>query len=398
MTRRKPGEGSARAYATAAGERWLIVYGVRDQVTGARKQKLVRGFPNEKAALKALRERVVESAKPTYVEPTRQLTGPYLDAWLDGLRNEPSTVASYRKNVRLHLKPRLERVPLSSLTGTAITALYRELESSGRKDGREGGLSARTVRYIHTILHRALGDAVHDGLLPLNPADRAKPPTAKQAVSPEMTVWNEGQLRAYLDAISGHEMHAAWLVLAMTGMRRGEILALRWGDVDFDAGTISIRRSVSLIRGLGEGHRLHVGPPKNGKARVIDVDPQTMTTLRQHRTRRAELGLHLAKETALVVGDHNGELRQPDHFSRTWRTVTARAVSTVDGMPMIRLHDLRHTHATLLLKAGVPVKVVSERLGHAGPQITLQTYQHVLPGMQRDAADKLAAVIFGGGA
>ena len=390
--RRKPGEGSARSYETTAGTRWLIVYGVKDQVTGARRQKLIRGFLNEKSALAELRKRSVAAAAPSYVEPSKRLTGEYLDEWLAGLRNEPSTVASYSKNVRLHLKPRLEKVPLLALTGTGLTALYRELETSGRKDGKEGGLSARTVRYIHTILHRALKDAVDDGLLPVNPADKAKPPTAKQAAAPEMKVWDAEQLRTFLER--DDELRPAWVLLAMTGMRRGEALALRWGDVDWTADTVSIRRSVGLVRTHGVGHVLHVGPPKNGKPRVVDLDPATLATLKAYRSQRAGIALGLVRDDALVLGRPDGELRHPEHFSREW----IRRMGLCPELPYIRLHDLRHTHATLLLKAGVPVKVVSERLGHASAQITLQTYQHVLPGMQREAADKLASLVYGGSA
>lgn len=389
--RRKPGEGGIGAYDTRAGKRWMIRYDIKDPVTAERIQKIKRGFPNERAALKSLREHMVQTSKPGFVEPSRMLTGDYLDAWLLGLRLAPSTVASYKKNVRLHIKPRLGHLPLPALTGTGLTALYRELETNGRRDGTAGGLSPRTVRYVHAIIRAALRDAVNDDLLPINPADKAKPPTTKQAAPPEMQVWDATQLKTFLDRPD--DLRPAWLLLAMTGMRRGEALALRWADIDFAARTLSVRRSVTLIKDHGCLQRLHVGPPKSGKSRVIDLDHDTLAVLKSYRVARAEIGLQLAGDGGVVFGTVEGDLRNPEHFSREWN----RRLERHDDLPKIRLHDLRHTHATLLLKAGTPIKVVSERLGHASVQITLQVYQHVLPGMQRDAAHTLADLVFRAG-
>ena len=158
-------------------------------------------------------------------------------------------MASYRKNVRLHIAPHIGTVPLSGLTAVRLDQPYRALEKDGRA-GREGeGLSARTVRYIHTIISAALRDAVDAGLLPANPAAKAHPPTAKQAQAPEMHPWTAPQLATFLAWSREHsELHAAWHVLAMTGMRRGELLALRWRDADLDAGTITVRRSSRSAR------------------------------------------------------------------------------------------------------------------------------------------------------
>ena len=252
---------------------------------------------------------------------------------------------------------------------------------------------------MHTILHKALADAVDAGLLVGNPAERARPPTAKQAKPPEMHPWDRQQLRTFLDwsAARDDDLHPAWLTLAMTGARRGELLALRWGDVDFDASTITIRRSAGVVKDHGAGERIVIGAPKSAKARLIDIDPYTNAVLRTHRRARAELSLVLTRSDALVFGDMEGHVRHPERFGREWRRQLAHAQDALgDGtLPTIRLHDLRHTHATLLLRDGVPVKVVSERLGHASPVITLTIYQHVVPGMQREAAERFAALVFG---
>jgi integrase len=215
-----------------------------------KRQVLRRGYKTRTAAVKALREALAEVDKGTHVAPNKLTLGTYLnDTWLPSLRLKPSTEASYRKNARLHLVPDLGALPLTSITGQRLTVLYRKLETEGRADG-SGGLSARTVRYVHTILHRALRDAVEDGLLAINPADPAKPPTSAQAKAPELRYWTSAQLRAFLawSENDEDELFAAWQLLAATGMRRGEALGLRWGDVDLSASRVSIRRSAVLVR------------------------------------------------------------------------------------------------------------------------------------------------------
>jgi integrase len=184
-------------------------------------------------------------------------------------------------------------------------------------------------------------------------------------------------------------------MLVMTGMRRGELLALRWRDVDLDAATARVRRSAGLVRTAGVGAEITEGPTKTGKPRVIDLDDATVALLKAHRRDRGSMVLSYARDGALVFGDHEGGVRHPERFSRLFAETLTRCRRDLgeDAVPVIRLHDLRHTHATLLLSAGIPVKVVSERLGHASPTVTLSVYAHVLPGDQRDAARKLAALV-----
>jgi integrase len=277
-------------------------------------------------------------------------------------------LASYRKNIRLHIDPHLGAQPVARLTGSMVDAWMRKLVASGRADG-QGGLSARTVRYVYTILRSALGDSVKRGRLSVNPTDRATPPSPSEARPPEMQAWTAAELSRFLawaDA-QDSDLGMGWRLLAATGMRRGEALALRWRDVDLDAGRLAVRRSVGVVKAKGAGERLVEGPPKTGRSRVVDLDAGTVAALRAYRAARGLLALDLVRDAAL------GE----------------------DLLPVIRLHDLRHTHATLLLADGVPVKVVSERLGHASATITLTVYQHVHPGMGREAADRFAALLEG---
>jgi integrase len=398
VRRRQAGEGSISAYRTKAGTKYLIKYAAID-AAGVKKMVLRRGFPTRKAAADALREQRTKVAEGTHVMATKLTVRQHCDEWLDGLRKSPSTVASYRKNIRLHIAPYIGEIRLDQLTGTRLTALYRTLEIKGRADGT-GGLSARTVRYVHTIIHAALGAAVRDGRLAVNPADKATPPTAREAASPEMHTWDREELRAFLDWSKSidDELYPAWLLLAMTGMRRGEALALRWADFDFDAGTVSVRRAVTVVKTKGAGEQVVTGPPKSGKARVIDLDPQTLSTLRSHRASLASIMLALGRDDALVLGTAEGEARHPERSSRTfqYRQAAARKELGADRLSLLRLHDLRHTHATLLLRAGVHPKIVSERLGHAKVSITLDVYSHAVPTLQREAASKLASLVYSG--
>ena len=185
-------------------------------------------------------------------------------------------------------------------------------------------------------------------LLARNPAVKARPPTAREAdaKAPEMHPWNAGQLRRFLDWARDHsQLYAAWYVSAYTGMRRGELLALRWRDIDLDAGTISVRRSVGIVRVKGRKGILREGPTKTCKPRVIDIDPATVAVLRAWKRERGALALALARDDSVVFGNQEGQFRQPERFSHLFREQQARCARMLgeDAPPGIRLHDLRHS-------------------------------------------------------
>lgn len=392
--RRSPGEGSVWPYQTTAGERWAIghpSFGTRRNAAGWGKTK--------RTAQQALRDMLTDASRGELVDPSRQPTGAYLEEWAAGLRLAPSTIASYRKNIRLHIAPALGTVPLAALTTERIDRLYRALERGGRADHRAGeGLSPRTVRYVHTILSAALGAAVKTRRLARNPAADASPPTARQAKAPEMHPWTPGQLAAFLGwARPNADNFTLWHVLAFTGMRRGEALALRWRDVGLDEGTVRVRRSAGMVRVAGEGAEVVEGDTKSGKPRLVDLDGPTVAVLRARKRERGAMHLSLARDEALVFGDLEGQHRNPEHVSRQFARDVARARAALgdQALPVIRLHDLRHTHATILLTEREPVHVVSQRLGHASPVVTMTVYAHVLPGSQREAADRFAALVGG---
>ena len=398
--RRSPGEGGCWAYQTTAGERWRIKGMVR-MPDATMREVNKRGFATKTAGLEWLQDAQSAGRKGDYIEPSKLHLGAYGLEVIEGLRIRPQTRASYVKNWRNHISPYpLASVPLAQVTGVKLTSHYRVLEKSGRKDHKAGTeLSARTVRYLHTIISRVLRQAVKDGLLLRNPADAATPPTAGEAKAPEMTCWTAAQLAAFVGWSAEHSQHhALWHVLAMTGMRRGEALALRWRDIDLDVGRVSIRRSAGMVRVAGEGAEITEGDTKSGKPRVIDVDAATAAVLRAQRKERGAMALQLAREDALVFGTIEGAHRNPEHTSRQFVADVTRCRKALgaDALPVIRTHDLRHTHATLLLSAREPVHVVSQRLGHASATVTLTVYAHVMPGNQRDAADLFARLIAGG--
>lgn len=409
--RRSPGEGGVFEYKLANGtERWGIKF-VLALDNGEKKTILRRRDENQqpwltkKAAQTALRAALGKADKGEWVDPSKQLFGEYLDGWVAGLRLAASTIASYKRNLRLHAQPYIGGLAMAAVSSGGLNELYRTLEEKGHRDhkGELDGkpLSARTVRYIHTILSAALQAAVdaEPALLSKNPAAKATPPTAKEAKAPEMHPWAAPQLAAFLAWTKGNSfLHAAWWVLAMTGMRRGELLALRWRDVDLAAGTVRVRRSVGVVLVKGQKSYLKEGDTKTAKPRVVDLDAATVDVFKAWHAERAALSAELVRDDALIFGNEEGEWRHPNQFSQRFKKTLARfgralAKAGAVSIPDVRLHDLRHTHATLLLMKGIPVKVVSERLGHSSPVVTLTIYAHVLPGNQRDAAYQFAAII-----
>lgn len=237
-----------------------------------------------------------------------------------------------------------------------------------------------TVRYIHGILHKALSDAQRKGTVLRNVATLADAPKLSSSKKREMRVWNAGELRDFLVGVADDRTYAAFFLAAHTGMRRGEVLGLRWADVDLDKARLSVRQAIISV-----AYEVKVSDVKTGTGRrTINLDARTVDVLRGWRKKalaeRMLMGPAFA-DNDLVFPRPDGTPTHPDAFSQAFDRAVVRL-----GLPIISLHDLRHTHATLLLRAGVPVKVVSERLGHATPAFTIDTYQHVLPGMQAAAA------------
>ncbi|HSH58472.1 MAG TPA: tyrosine-type recombinase/integrase [Acidimicrobiales bacterium] len=376
-----------RGHIRKRGNTWSVVVELGSDENGRRRQKWHSGFRTKKDASRALTGILARLQAGTYVEPSRQTVTEYLREWLPAIKStvRPGTWSSYRLNMERHVIPRIGHVPLRQLGALHLNGLYADLLSTGRCRG-DGGLSPRTVRYTHTILHRALRDAVRWGLLTQNPAALADPPKHR---APELQVWGVDEVRGFLHHARAQRFYALWLLLATTGLRRGEALGLRWEDLDLDAGRAAIRQTLSSV-----GGKVSFSTPKTAKSRrSVSLDPATVAALRAHR--KAQLTERLAwgssyEDHGLVFCRENGTPVRPDTLTRQFRDLANGA-----GLRPLRVHDLRHTYATIALGAGTHPKVVADRLGHATIAVTLDTYSHVVPALQEQTANELASLILG---
>ncbi len=372
------------------GNRYYIIIEQRDAETGERRRKWHSGFRTKKEAEAARTEILSRMQRGIYVEPSRITLNEYLDSWLDSIRASVrhSTHASYSAMLANHFRPRLGSRRVQSLTPADMNGLYADLLTAGRKDGT-GGLSSRSVRYVHTIVRHALSDAVSWGVVARNVADLATPPRHRASASKEMQTWSAEEVSAFLVHSSQDRLSAIWVLAVTTGMRRGELLGLKWKDIDFERSALSVRRSLVSVE-----YELAFSTPKTEKSRrVIALDTTTLGALAKHRRSQAAEKLAFGpgyEHSDLVFCQENGEPFHPDRLTKVFRAIVQQT-----ELPVIRLHDLRHTHATLALQAGIHPKVVSERLGHSTVAMTLDTYSHTVPSMQSDAAERIAELVFG---
>ena len=343
------------------------------------------GFKTKREAKAAEAEALRRIRDGMFVEPSRLTVGAYLtEMWLPSMASQvrATTLGGYRHNVRAYIVPRLGDIPLQRLTTARVGALYGELVASGGQNGRP--LSPKTVRYVHTTLRRALRDAMADGLVVRNVAAQARPPRARRV---EMHTWTAAEVGAFLASVREDRLYAAWLLLATLGLRRGELLGLRWPDVDLTSGRIAIRNTLVMVDG-----KPAMAEPKTAKGRrSLTLAPQVLEAVRVHRAHQAAERLSWGADytdSGLVVTTEDGRPMHPESLSSLFVRQAKRA-----GLSPIRLHDLRHSVASILLAKGVHPKVVSEQLGHATIALTLDTYSHVIPSLQQEAAGVIAAAV-----
>lgn len=307
---------------------------------------------------------------------------PTLAAWLDEwmilqrTRLEPATWRSYDDMSRIYLRPALGDLRLDELTVRGIEAHYVTMLASGGRRGR--GLSRRTIGYTHAVLHKALADAVRLKVIGANVADRVTLPRVdgRDSAPERLHVWDADQVQTFLE-LTRDDPHAdLWRVAVGTGMRRGELLGLRFVDIDMTVPQLQVAAALTL----DQHGRPILKRPKTNRTRTLHLDADTAYVLARQRDRGSPLGT--------VFTRTDGTPWHPAYITDRWRTL----VRTLP-LPTIRLHDLRHTHATLLLAAGVPVKVVSERLGHTTIWMTLDVYAHVLPAQDRNAAEAIGTIL-----
>ena len=355
--------------------------------TGQRCQSLKQGFATKKEAEIALAEAVRDTSRGNFVSKSSVKVDEFLRDWLTNERGRlrPSTWHSYEMAI-VRITRQLGRHTLQSLTPMQIEKFYAGLLATGSREGKP--LAAKTVRNTHVVLRKALSDAERLGVVVRNAAGSARPPATTRM---DHTTWSSDDLRVFFGTIAHDRLYAAFALLATTGMRRGEVLGLRWSDIDFDGAQLAVSQTLTTV-GYNE---LVLGPPKTPRSRRhVYLDSQTVEVLRAHRQRQREERLAAGEawdgSGDLAFRNELGGMIHPDGFSRDFD----RIVRSLD-VPRIRLHDLRHTYATLALKAGVHLKVVSERLGHATVGVTLDLYSHVVPSIAREAADVVASRIYG---
>ena len=370
------------------GKSWAVVIELGRDADGKRRQKWHTVHGTKADAQKELVRILHELNTGLYAEPDRLLVRDYLGRWLsDHAKPNCSTRTweRYKDLVDSYISPRIGHLPLAKLRPLHIQELEAYLLSDGRRRRREGGptgLSPQTVLHVHGVLRAALKQAVRWQLLARNPADAVRPPRAPRA---EVQALDEEQTVALLKAAQDSRLYVPILLATTTGLRRGELLALRWQDVNLQAGVVIVVQNLRVTRTGG----LDFGVPKTAKGRrSIALPPLAIQGLKEHRRRQKEQRLRLGpvwQEHGLVFPAPDGRPWHPDNLTTAFRDLCDRASIK------IRFHDLRHTHATQLLRAGVHPKVVSERLGHSTIGITMDTYSHLLPGMQEEAAARIEA-------
>lgn len=362
---------------------------------GKRQQRVRGGFDTETDAQRALRELLHKIDRQDYVEPSaRTVRGFLVEEWLPAIRANVAggTFRKRRRHVERYVVPTLGGVKLQEVTAAALEQLYGRLGTEGAS---RGPLAASTVADAHRTLHKAFEDAIRWGYLSRNPAKAAEPPSqasVKADARAALRVWTPEQLRAFIDATTDHAYGTAFTLAAMTGARRSELLAVRWEDVDLDAARITFGRAAVLdADGVLE---LRDSTKSSTSSRTIALDPQTVVRLRSHRVAQAEQRLRAGSawhHLDLVLCRADGSPLSPAAMSLAFR----RANDRHQGLPRVRLHDLRHTHATILLQNGVPVRTVAQRLGHASATITMDVYSHVMPGDDDAAATRFASLVGG---
>ena len=342
---------------------------------------------NKKDAQRRLRELLSSLDNGMFVKPSKQTVTEFFERWLADYcwpNLSPRSAESYQYIVRTHLIPSLGKILLTQLKPEHLQHLYSQKLSTGRSDGK-GGLSNRTVRYCHATMHKALSSAVKLGIISRNVADAVEAPKVHRH---ELRTMNETDIHLFLEYAKTTPFYPLFYTLLFTGMRRSEILALRWSDVDLVLCQVSISRTI---------HQLHngqivFGEPKTAKSRrMIALSPTTTIVLREHQEAqqklRESLGLPFTDDD-LVFCHYDGRPFLPDSITHSWHKLALRC-----GLQGIRLHDARHTHASLMLKHTIHPKIVQERLGHSSIQITLDTYSHVAPGLQEAAANRFDDIV-----
>jgi len=344
-----------------------------DPEAGARRQRSRQGFATKAEAVAALAEVIAETEPPAWGRVYGVTVRQAAQSWLDRKADDcaVSTAVTYRRLVA-KICDGLGDVVVGELSVAMVDEFERGLLDRGARDG--GALSAKSVLAVHAVLHQILDDAVRRGVVTANVAASASPPRHEAAV---VTVWTNDEVRRFLEFARSHRLFGAFVVLLATGLTRGELVGLRWNDVDLDAGTIVVRRVVSMT--LGQRTESIVSTP-----RTVTFGEHTIDVLQQHRATSDQPG----HDWPVFQKRGGGELN-PESMSTTFARLVERA-----GVTPITIGGLRHTHAAMALKAGVNPLVVSKRLGHSTSAFTHDLYRHLIPPLHDDNLEAFEAALF----
>ncbi|GEA15567.1 site-specific integrase [Moorella sp. E308F] len=373
--------------------RWCAAITVGRTEEGKQKRIFFYGKTRQEVADK-LAKALNDIKQGTFVEPDKLTVGEWLDTWLNEYVKphvRPTTWGGYEYIVRQHLKPALGKIRLKDLRPDHLQKLYNEKLAGGRVDG-QGQLSNRTVRLMHVVIHAALKQAMKNQLVIRNVADATKPPSLKKK---EIRVLSPEEQARFISILKDDRLGAAFLLDLATGLRRGELLGLRWRDVNLEEGTITINQSLVEVRtGNAEGKKtmLMFQEPKTKQSkRTIPIPKSILTELKAHKIRqdheKSQAGPKY-QDNDLVFATAEGKPINPRNFNRSFYRLVKKA-----GLPPINPHALRHTFATRLLEADEHPKVVQDLLGHSQISLTLDTYSHASMDLKRRAAEKLDKIL-----
>ncbi len=368
---------------------WELKYDVGiDPLTGRRVTKYATVRGPKRDAQRELRRRLDAVDQGRHADPGKLSAGGWLREWLDLAQNEfsPTTWERFADIVNKHLIPALGALPLAKLQPVHIQSYYAKALKSGRRDGK-GGLSPQTICHHHGVLSLALKRARSLRLIATNPVEDVKRPKVERQ---EIEYLDPSDAVKLLRTAAGTRLHAPIFLALATGVRRGELLALRWSDLDLDRGSLTVAQAIEQTKAGG----LRFKPPKTKRSRrVIALSPSVVDLLRAHKVQQARerLALGLGKDDlGLVFTRLDGSIINPRNFTKKFSRLVAQA-----EVRLISLHGLRHTHITDLLRAGVHPKIASERAGHASVAITMDIYSHAVPGLQEDAALRIDSALRG---
>ena len=374
-----------KGYIRKRGQAWeLFVELPSDPATGTRRRQTRTVNGTKKEAQRLLTELMQQVNSGGLVNSSRSTTlGDFLSRWIEYKASQvrPVTLRRYRGIAAIVVR-QLGDVPLVRLEPTHLVGLYKRLSEGGRRDGKEGGLDEQTLLHVHRLVSQALSDAVQWGELGRNVAKAVKPPRPSPM---ELKTLDSDDVSRILHAARESVYYPAFDLAVRTGLRRSELLGLQWRDVDLVLMTLSVRRVLHQLT----GRQFDFQPPKTAKSqRLIKLSPASAITLREHYERQEEILGGPVPADRQVFADPDGTPWRPDTLSH----VLPRA-ARIAGFSGVRFHDLRHAHATLLMKDGIHPKVVAERLGHSTVSITLDTYSHVVPGLQEEAARRIDQIL-----